>query len=185
MILKTLSNVRLIFTLSLCLAVFGINAEQQDTQPDTLQMAPGKSFSWSPSGHYFYDAPRFNDENIKELLESLMIAELENKGFVYQETDEGADFYLSYVAVLEEKLPASEVEKLLASDPELNQIGVNKMKFEYGSLIVTAVQASDSKRFWKNAWHDVAYLESPKDLRAKRVKELITDLLSTFPAPAN
>ncbi len=182
MTFNVINNVRLIFTICLCLGVSGLHAEQHDAQPTTMQTVPGKSFSWSPSGKFFYDAPRFEDENIKELLELLMIAELEKKGFIYQKSDEGADFYLSYVAVLEEKLPASEVEKILASDPELNQPGVNRNRFEYGSLVVSALNASDAKRFWKNSWHDVTYLEMPKDLREERVKELVNFLMSTFPA---
>jgi hypothetical protein len=132
----------------------------------------------------FYDAPRFNDSNIKSLLESSLISELESRGYTYADSNPKVDFYTSYVVILEETLSDSDVINILKEYPELNQDN-RKNDFEYGSLILSAATVSDCKSEWRRSINDVVNLKMPDDIRQQRLQDSVKRVLESFPVPGD
>ena len=119
----------------------------------------GKTFSWLPSGTFFYDAARFRDADIKTLFENQIISELEAKGYDYLQPDNKADFYISYIVILEEKLNDSEITNLMDEYPEINKAGTMNSNFEHGTFIISAVNTTDRGKLWGNTLNEFVYLD--------------------------
>jgi Domain of unknown function (DUF4136) len=154
-----------------------IYAEQETTASDKF----GSSFSWLPSGTFFYDAARFRDSDIKSLLENSIINELEAKGYRYLPAENKIDFYVSYIVILEEKLDDSEIANLMNKYPEINLADTMNSNFEHGTFIISAVKAPDRGKLWKNTLNEFVYLQMPKEIRQQRLQEGIKQILESFP----
>jgi len=119
------------------------NAEQDTNEIVKL----GKTYTWMPSGTFFYDAARFNQFDIKAKLEGAIKKELSIKGCFYVEPDQNTDFYMGYIVILEQTLNDSDISKVIEKYPELEFSNINEKKFEQGILIISASQVKDRKKY--------------------------------------
>jgi hypothetical protein len=140
----------------------------------------GRTFAWVSQNVHFYDAARFPDWNVKEKLEDAIIAGFEKKGLNFTESLEAADFELSYIAVLENASTPTEIASFREAHPEIAALPNDPEKFEGGMLFAKLVNRHTRVKMWDNTYRGIVALDMPEAPRAKRVDEIVTELLSTY-----
>ena len=160
-----------------------IHAEQvNDEESATSKPAKlGTTFTWSPTGIIFYDAPRFRDSDVKAMLERGIIDELTNKGYLFSETADKVDFYLSYTLILEEKLSDDEISKITTQYPQIKPSEINTNNFEYGSFLISAATAAERVKLWENSIDQITNLKMSDSERKVRITEGAIKVLESFP----
>jgi uncharacterized protein DUF4136 len=160
-----------------------LNAEEHDNKSSNIGESEeiGTTFTWMPSGTFFYDAVRFKDSDIKSMLEDSIIKELTGKGYSFKSPDDSVDFYISYLVILEEKLTDSEMTNAIREYPELNEDDIKNIEFEHGTVIISATKASNNEKFWKNASKHVVNLNMSDELRQQRLQDGARKIMETFP----
>ena len=176
-IMKNTYSLRYLVFILLILNTSVIYADQESA----IYGKPGTTYSWMPSGTFFYDAARFRDSDIKSLLENSIISEIKTKGYTFAASDTKADFYISYIVILEEKLSDSEITNILKDYPDINQADTKNNNFEHGTFIISASAKSDRKKIWSNSLNEFVYLNMPQDIRQQRLQEGTKNILESFP----
>jgi hypothetical protein len=180
---KFLNIYRCLLTGLMILCITTIHAEQVSDE-DSSSSKPvklGTTFSWSPTGVVFYDAPRFKDSDIRSMLENAIIDELKNKGYIFSEAGNMVDFYISYVVILEDKLSDDEIAKITMEYPEINPSEINTKNFEYGGFIISASTVAERVKLWENSTNSIVNLKMSDSERKDRLKEGAIRVLESFP----
>jgi len=160
-----------------------IHAEQvsDEESASSKPVKLGTTFTWSPTGVIFYDAPRFRDSDVKAMLERGIIDELTNKGYLFSEPADKVDFYLSYLMILEEKLSDDEISKIATEYPQIKPSEINTNNFEYGSFVISAATADERVKLWENSINIIVNLKMPDSERKVRINEGAITVLESFP----
>ncbi len=151
----------------------------QNTPPPEL--TSGSTFSWMPSGTFFYDSARFKNPAIRDRLRGKIIQEFQARGYEFVETGEDVSFQVGYTLILENSLDDTELQKLYQQMPYLESLQLDPDKYEQGILIIKAVDPQTRRHFWRNTIQDFVNLEMPADVRDKRLHEIIHIVLASFP----
>ncbi len=142
--------------------------------------ATGKTFAWVQQNVHFYDAARFPDWNVKQNLESGIIAAFEAKGLKFVDSIEGADLGLSYIAVLENAATPTEIAEFREIHPHIAALPNDPQKFEGGMLFAKLVDQDTRVKVWDNTFRGMVALDMPEAPRQERMQEMITTLLSNY-----
>ena len=163
-----------ILLFAVCLVVCGVSIAEEQLP------ATGKTFAWVKQNVHFYDAARFPDWNIKQELESGIIAAFEAKGLKFVDSIEDADLGLSYIAVLENAATPTEIAEFRETHPHIAALPNDPQKFEGGMLFAKLVDLHTRVKVWDNTYRGMVALDMPAAPREQRMQELLTTLLSNY-----
>lgn len=171
---------RVIFFMTVCVFVSLIiqthlNAEEKEAEKEAEKVVLS-SISWGRK--YFFDAPRFKENNVQELLDSAIEEKLKTYGI---QVSEGGNmkYELNYTLILEEEASQSEIEELLNQEPEL-RASDEDLIVEQGKFIISIRDRHSRIAIWKNSIEGLANLERSDDARQKRIDDFIEKVFMTF-----
>ena len=153
---------------------FTCGAEETDS-------TAGKSFAWVGQNMHFYDASRFGETPIREMLENGIVAGLEERGLRFVASLESADMELSYVAVLGNKATDEEITAFRQAHPDIAGLAEDPEEFEQGLLFAKLVDRRTREKVWENTYRGLVALDMPQAQRTERLNELIENFVSTYP----
>ena len=152
----------------------------EETQLSELKQT---GVSWGRK--YFFDAPRFKDDNIQELLD----AAIENKLNTYEiniiEGNPSSKYVLTYTLVLEESASELEIKDLYDHEPELEGSSDEELNFENGKFVISIRDRNTRKAIWRNNFEGIAGLDMSADVRQKRIHNFIDQVFENFPSNSN
>ena len=144
----------------------------------------GQTFTWSPRGKHFYDAPRLQGASVQALLETALVEALEKRNLRLSPPDVQADLELSYVAALEGDATADQIAAFWRSDPAIAVLDARSTEstgFEHGTLFVKLVDRRTRQKVWSNTVRGLVPLDIPEQERKQRVTEVVEAVMSTYP----
>ena len=176
---------RVILLVIVCISVSLItqnhlNAEETATATEKIELS---TISWGRK--YFFDAPRFKEDNVQELLDSAIQEKLKTYGIQILEGNNKNKYVLNYTLVLEEDASTLEVEELLNQEPEIKTDSDEGLIVEKGIFTISIRDRDSRMAIWKNNLEGVASLEMSDDVRQKRIHEMIEQVFMTFPSQFN
>lgn len=176
---------RVILLVIVCISVSLItqnhlNAEETATATEKIELS---TISWGRK--YFFDAPRFKEDNVQELLDSAIQEKLKTYGIQILEGNNKNKYVLNYTLVLEEDASTLEVEELLNQEPEIKTDSDEALIVEKGIFTISIRDRDSRMAIWKNNLEGVASLEMSDDVRQKRIHEMIEQVFMTFPSQFN
>ena len=140
----------------------------------------GSTISWGSK--YFFDAPRFKDNNVKELLDVAISEKLKTFGIQLAKGDTNSKYILNYTVLLGDTATQSDIKDLYAQEPELKEISEESSNYEQGKLLISIRDRDTHKPIWKNSVEGLANLEIPEEIRQQRVITIVDQAFSTFPS---
>ena len=160
---------------SFCLLFHHNLSYAEETQLSEIKQA---GISWGRK--YFFDAPRFKDNDVQELIDRAIIEKLISFGI---QITEGSNkkYVLNYTLVLEDYATQLEIEDLYEQEPELKDSSNEASNFEHGKFIISIRDYDTRAAVWKNNVEGIAGLDMADDVRQKRVKAIVDEVFSTFP----
>jgi len=173
--------IRIIFLAVVCffvslIAQNHLNAEETETETEKIDLS---TISWGRK--YFFDAPRFKDDNIQELLDAAIEEKFKTYGIKITEGNSSSKYVLNYTLVLEESVSQEEIEELYIQEPELKDSSDGEINIEQGEFLISIRDRDTRAAIWKNNVEGLASLEMPDEIRQKRVKTIIDQAFMTFP----
>ena len=137
-----------------------------------------EGLSWGRK--YFFDAPRFKDDNIQELLDAAIEDKLNSYGIEITEGN-SSKYVLAYTIVLEESATELEIKDLYEHEPELKDSSNGDINFEHGKFIISIRDRETFDAIWRNNLERIAGLDISDKVRQKRVKTFVDQVFMTFP----
>ncbi len=125
-----------------------------------------KTFAWVGQNMHFYDASRFGQTPIREMLENGIVAGLQDRGMRFVASLESADMELSYVAVLGNEASNEEIAAFRQANPEIAQLADDPKKFEQGMLYAKLVDRRTRDKVWDNTLRELIALDMPEASRS-------------------
>lgn len=171
---------RVIWLVTVCIFVSLItqthlNAKETETEAEKVVLS---TISWGRK--YFFDAPRFKEDNVQELLDSAIEEKLKTYGIQVLEGNNNNKYELNYTLILEEEASQLEIEELLNQEPELKASSDEALNVEQGKFIISILDRDSRMAIWKNSVEGIASLEMSEDARQKRIHNLIEQVFMTF-----
>ena len=164
---------------SLCLLFHHDLSNAEETQLNEIEQA---GLSWGRK--YFFDAPRFKNHNVQELLDSAISEKLKTYGI--QITQGNTNKYvLNYTLVLEESASELEIEDLYEHEPELKASPDKASHFEHGKFIISIRDRATREAIWRNNFEGIAGLDMSEDVRQIRIHNFIDQVFDNFPENSN
>ena len=180
---RILSRFLLLLLLCITLSTNAGDISKPESIPGPALRA-GATFSWMPSGTFFYDAARFKDSDIRANLEKIIISELKNKGYNFVDSAADAEFHIGYLLVLESALSEAEIEELYQQQPEFRSLQLDPEEFEHGTYMIKAVDPKTRRHFWRNTLKGFTNLNMTGEIRDRRLHAGVKEILNSFPMPS-
>ena len=186
-LMRTLSNNRIslfyksLFYLALTVLFFLSFSHQNFVYSEETQLSEITQTGVSWGRKYFFDAPRFKDDNIQELLDVAIEEKLKTFGIKLTEGNSRSNYVLNYTLVLEESASQQEIEELYIQEPELKDSSDGEINFEQGKFLISIRDRDSRMAIWRNNVEGLASLDMPDEIRQKRVKTIIDKAFMTFP----
>ncbi len=186
-LMRTLSNNRIslfyksLFYLALTVLFFLSLSHQNFVYSEETQLSEITQTGVSWGRKYFFDAPRFKDDNIQELLDVAIEEKLKTFGIKLTEGNSRSNYVLNYTLVLEESASQQEIEELYIQEPELKDSSDGEINFEQGKFLISIRDRDSRMAIWRNNVEGLASLDMPDEIRQKRVKTIIDKAFMTFP----
>ena len=165
----------LLLSLSLCLLIQPNLSYAEETQLSEIKQA---GVSWGRK--YFFDAPRFKEDNIQELLDAAIEDKLNTYGIKIGGNSSG-NYVLNYTIVLEESATQSEIEDLYEHEPELKDSSDGDTNFEHGKFIISIRDRNTRDAVWRNNVEGMATLDLSENVRQQRIHNLVEQTFENFP----
>ena len=153
-----------------------LNAEEAEIEIEKIDLS---TISWGRK--YFFDAPRFKEHNVQDLLDSAILETLNSYGIQVSEEISGIQYVLNYTVILEGNASQTEIEELYIQEPELKSSSNDTLNFEQGKFLISIRDRDTRKAIWKNSIEGLANLDMPEEIRQKRVIAIVEQAFSTFP----
>ncbi|MBT8113706.1 MAG: hypothetical protein KJO47_08515 [Gammaproteobacteria bacterium] len=153
-----------------------LNAEETEKEIEKIDLS---TISWGRK--YFFDAPRFKDDNIREQLDAAIEEKFKTYGIKLTEGNSSSKYVLNYTLVLEESASQQEIEELYIQEPELTDSSDGEINIEQGEFLISIRNRDTRMAIWRNNIEGLAILEVPDEIRQKRVKTIIDQAFMTFP----
>ena len=176
---KKISLAIVINLLIFLLAHSSLFAEEESNEINIINTI-GTSVSWGRK--YFFDAPRFKDSDVQELLNVAIEEKLKTYGIQIIEGGAEIKFVLNYTLLLGETATKADIEELYEQFPELKEDSEALEKIERGKLLISIRDRDTNKPIWKNSVEGFANLDMPKEVRQKRVNSAVDQVFESFPA---
>lgn len=174
-------NLSFVFLLaSLCLLFHHDLSKAEETQLSEVKQV---GLSWGRK--YFFDAPRFKDDNVQELLDAAIEEKLNTYGINLTKGNSNSKYVLNYTIVLEESATQSEIDDLYEHEPELKDSSDGDINFEHGKFIISIRDRETRGAIWKNNIEGIANLDLSKDVRKQRIHNLVEQTFENFPENSN
>ena len=140
----------------------------------------GGRFDWLPGAVKFIDDPKLKDVPFDHLIQNAIIKTLTDMG--YQQSGQGSqtDFYVGYIAALEESLDDATINKTFGVNPGFIATGNDKVNYEKGTLIIDIVNARTNITTWRGALQAEVHFDRATEERKKRIELAVTRLLENF-----
>ncbi len=157
-----------------------LHAEETETETETeIEKIDLSTISWGRK--YFFDAPRFKEHNVQELLDTAISEKLKTYGIKISEGNSSSKYVLNYTLVLEESATQLQIEDLYEHEPEFKDSEDEELNFEHGKFLISIRDRDTRAAIWRNDVEGLASLEMPDEIRQKRVKTIIDQAFMTFP----
>lgn len=174
-------NISFVFLLgSLCVLFHHDLSNAEEPQLNEIKQA---GLSWGRK--YFFDAPRFKDKNIQELLDDAIEEKLNTYGIKIIGGNSNNNYVLNYTIVLEESATQSEIDDLYEHDPELKDLSDGDSNYEHGRFIISIRNRDTREAIWGNNIEGIANLDLTEDVRLQRIKNLVEQTFENFPDNLN
>lgn len=109
---------------------------------------------------YFFDAPRYKDNNVKELLDNAIVNKLKTFGILIEEGSLESDYLFNYTILLGEE--------------------VGKSGFEKGKILFSIRDRKTNTPVWRSEIKGLAELNSDEN-RKQRVESYLDQAFEDFP----
>ncbi len=142
---------------------------------------PGASFAWLTRAKQFYDAPRFEGSSTETMLEDAIVDVLTAKGFKYTPSPSQSEFLVGYTVVLGDTLSDAEINAMYEVDPELKSVKSDSKSYEHGTLVIKVFDSEAQRSIWSGSLKGYASLELPDEMRKRRLRAIVEEVLASFP----
>lgn len=153
-----------------------LNAEETEKEIEKIDLT---TISWGRK--YFFDAPRFKEHNVQELLDSAIEEKFKTYGIKLTEGNSGSKYVLNYTILLGDTASQSKIEDLYIEEPELKDSADEELNFEQGKFLISIRDRDTRAAIWGNDVEGLVSLEMPDEIRQNRVKTIIDQAFMTFP----
>jgi len=123
-----------------------------------IENLSNSNLSWGRT--YFFDAPRYKDNNVKELLDEAIVKKLKSYGIQITEGNIESKYLLNYTILLGEK--------------------VGKSGFEEGKFLISIRDRKTNSPVWRNQIEGLANLDNTEE-RKQRAESIVDKAFETFP----
>ena len=130
-----------------------VNAEETE-----LANLSNSNLAWGRT--YFFDAPRYKDNNVKELLDEAIMNKLKSYGIQISEGDIESKYLLNYTILLGGE--------------------VGKSGFEEGKFLISIRDRKTNSPIWRNQIEGLANLDNNEE-RKQRIESLVDEIFEPFP----
>ncbi len=144
-------------------------------------LKPGDSFAWLNPAEQFYDAPRFKGESVEALLKDTIVEVLTAKGFRFTPSSNQSEFLVGYTVVLGDTLNDAEIDAMYKVEPELKSVHAPSKSYEHGTLVIKVFDPGVWRSIWSGSYEGYASLELPDEVRKRRLRALVEEILAPFP----
>ncbi len=138
-------------------------------------------FAWLPESLEFHADPRFQGAKIDSMIEAAIHLSLRQRNYVMQSSAVGVDYFLAYVAALENDMDDNVILQRFGIVPGITAAAVDGQKMEKGTLIIYVVDARSGKNIWRSALQTMVTLEMDSTLRQQRINAAVESMFATLP----
>jgi hypothetical protein len=140
----------------------------------------GGRFDWLPGAVKFIDNPKLKGAPVDRLIQNAITKTLTDMG--YQQSGQGSqtDFYVGYIAALEESLDDATINKTFGINPGFIVTGNDTANYEKGTLIIDIVNARTNITIWRGALQAEVHFDRSNEERKKRIELAVARLLEDF-----
>ncbi len=178
----------LITVLSGCTTETNVSSRFSPMAPAVLSVRePGTTipaqarFAWLPESLEFHADPRFQGAKIDSMVEDAIRQSLKRRNYVMQDNASGVDYFLAYVAALENDLDDNAIMQRFGIVPGLMANSTDSRQMEKGTLVIYAVDASTGKNIWRSALQTMVTLEMDNTVRQQRINEAVESMFTSLP----
>ncbi len=143
----------------------------------------GATVSWQDRGQHFYDAARYSNLNMREMVESAVIKEVESKGYRFLAQADAGRLLLAYTIVLQDALTDAARDRVLAENPSLRSMSYDEQRLENGVATIKLVDAETRQTVWANTVRGVVVLDMSDEEREVRIAAIVTDIFASLQGP--
>ena len=161
-----------------------VDAPGVGTSESSRALKPGASFAWLNRAEQFYDAPRFKGDSVETVLKDTIVDVLTAKGFRFTPSSNQSDFLVGYTVILGEPVSDAEIDAMYEVEPELKSVRSNSKSYEHGTLVIKVFNPGVWRSIWSGSYEGYASLELPDEVRKRRLRVLVEEVLATFPEAA-
>lgn len=126
-------------------------------EPEIVDLS-GNNLAWGRT--YFFDAPRYKDNNVKELLDEAIVKKLKTFGILIENGNLESEYLFNYTILLGEE--------------------VGKSGFEEGKILFSIRNRKTNSPIWRSEIKGLAELESNEN-RKQRVNTYLDEAFKSFP----
>jgi hypothetical protein len=120
---------------------------------------------------------QLDQQQIQPLIQELIVAELSQQGFEYQQSPEPlVDFYVGFLVVKEQQLPDEKYNKIFKLNPGLKSVD----DYEKGTLLVYILEGKNQQFAWRGAVQGFIQENAELSERKHRGAQVIKTLLTNF-----
>jgi len=140
----------------------------------------GGQFDWLPGAVKFIDNPKLKHVPIEHLIQNSIVKTLNDMG--YQQSGQGSqtDFYVGYIAALEESLDDATINKTFGINPGFIVANKDQGNYEKGTLIIDIVNARTKITVWRGALQAEVHFDRTDEERKTRIELAVSRLLEDF-----
>ena len=145
-------------------------------------ISAGSTFAWLPEAVRVYEDARLQDADVKSLIESEIIKNLEAKKMKPVDSVNGASYVIAYTAALESSLDDKAIIQQFGLSPGKASLPGGDANTEKGSLIIYVMNKKSDRVVWRSAVQLGVKFDAPAEQRSARVRQLVAEMFQTFPA---
>ena len=178
-LINSLFHLSVINLIVACFFICVLTQNQLRAEETELSTLKESGISWGRK--YFFDAPRFKDKNVSDLIDNAIYEKLMTHGIQLTKGDTNSKYVLNYTILLGDTASEREIEDLYKEEPELKELTEDTSNFEQGKFLITIRDRKTNKLTWRNSVEGLANLNMSKEIRLKRVLTIVDEAFSTFP----
>ena len=172
-------HVKALLNISVAIIISLFSQNNLHAEESIISDISKSGLSWGRK--YFFDSPRFKDNNVQEQLDKEIIEKLNSYGIYLEKAINSSKYLLNYTILLGDTASQTEIEDLYIEDPELENIPKDSAKFERGKLLISIRVRDSHKAIWRSSVEGLTNLDMPEEIRAQRIRAFINAAFATFP----